>query len=56
MTKSLRLFGVTVLMLVAFATQATAAESYAVLPFKITSVDQYQYMGVSVPQMISSRL
>ena len=56
MTKTLRLFGITALILVAFATQAAAVETYAVLPFKITSVDQYQYMGVSVPQMISSRL
>ena len=57
MMKTFRLLGITVLILAAFAAQAVAApKTYAVLPFKITSVDQYQYMGVSVPQMISSRL
>ena len=57
MTKTLRLLAITALLFALFATQAAAApKTYAVLPFKITSLDQYQYMGVSVPQMISSRL
>ena len=57
MNKALRILTLTALLLCAVSAQAWAAgKTYAVMPFKIDSVDQYQYMGMSVPQMISSRL
>ena len=57
MNKAFRILSLTALMLCIFSVQAyAAAKTYAVMPFKIDSADQYKYMGMSVPQMISSRL
>lgn len=57
MNKAFRIIALTALVLCVFSVQAhAAAKTYAVMPFKIDSIDQYQYMGMSVPQMISSRL
>ena len=56
MGKTLRLLAITLFMIFGFAAQAFAAKTYAVLPFTIDSIEQYKYMGVSIPQMISSRL
>lgn len=57
MNKLFRLFTLTTLVLCIFTVQASASpKTYAVMPFKIDSFEQYKYMGMSVPQMISSRL
>lgn len=57
MNKVFRVFTLTALVLCIFTVQVSAApKTYAVMPFSIEAIDQYEYMGVSVPQMISSRL
>ncbi|MBQ4132234.1 MAG: VCBS repeat-containing protein [Desulfovibrionaceae bacterium] len=57
MNKILKVLTLTALILCACSAHAWAAvKTYAVMPFNIDSIEQYRYMGVSVPQMISSRL
>lgn len=57
MKKTLRLLTMFLLLGLVFAASASAApKTYAVLPFKVTSTEQYKYLQVSVPQMISSRI
>lgn len=57
MNKVFKVLILTALILCLFSASAgAAAKTYAVMPFNIDSVEQYKYMGMSVPQMISSRL